>query len=136
MQTASTNICEKLRNKAIREIFLLLNIPWSTVTGIIRKWKQLRTTATQPPSGRPYEMTEQGQCMLKHTVRRSRQLSAVSIAKDLQNSCGLQISTITVHRELQGMSFNGQAAASKPYITKCNSMHQMQWCKTRHHWTL
>ncbi|CAI9561259.1 unnamed protein product [Staurois parvus] len=28
--------------------------------------------------------------MLKHTVRRSRQLSAESIAKDLQTSCGLQ----------------------------------------------
>ncbi|CAI9555348.1 unnamed protein product, partial [Staurois parvus] len=38
-------------------------------------------------------MTERGQCMLKRTVCRSRQLSAESIAKDLQTSCGLQIST-------------------------------------------
>ncbi|CAI9593404.1 unnamed protein product [Staurois parvus] len=69
MQTASTNICERmghsqelsqfkhgtvigchLCNKYIREIFLLLNIPWSTVSGIITKWKQLGTTATQPRS--------------------------------------------------------------------------------------
>ncbi|CAI9587093.1 unnamed protein product [Staurois parvus] len=36
-------------------------------------------------------MTERGQCMLKRTVRRrSHQLSAESIAKDLQTSCGLQ----------------------------------------------
>ncbi|CAI9572619.1 unnamed protein product [Staurois parvus] len=35
-------------------------------------------------------MTEQGQCMLKCTVRRNHQLSAESIAKDLQTSCGLQ----------------------------------------------
>ncbi|CAI9552348.1 unnamed protein product [Staurois parvus] len=35
-------------------------------------------------------MTEQGQLMLKRTVPRSRQLSAESIAKDLQTSCGLQ----------------------------------------------
>ncbi|CAI9560083.1 unnamed protein product, partial [Staurois parvus] len=33
-------------------------------------------------------MTERGQCMLKCTVSRSRQLSA--IAKDLHTSCGLQ----------------------------------------------
>ncbi|CAI9615469.1 unnamed protein product, partial [Staurois parvus] len=32
-------------------------------------------------------MTEGGQCMLKCTVRRSRQLSAESIAKDLQTFC-------------------------------------------------
>ncbi|CAI9581384.1 unnamed protein product, partial [Staurois parvus] len=58
-------------------------------------------------------MTERGQCMLKHTVCRSRQLSAESIAKDLQTLCGLQISTTNVHGELHGMGFHDQAAASK-----------------------
>ncbi|CAI9556668.1 unnamed protein product [Staurois parvus] len=70
MQTASTNICERmgrsqelsefrhgtvigchLCNKSIRDISLLLNIPRSTVSAIITKWKQLGTTATQPRSG-------------------------------------------------------------------------------------
>ncbi|CAI9573090.1 unnamed protein product [Staurois parvus] len=96
MQTASTNIYEKLCNKSISEISLLLNIPRSTISGIITKWKQLRTTATQPRSGWPHKMTERGQRMLKGTVRRCRQLSGKSIAKDLQTLCGLQISTTTV----------------------------------------
>ncbi|CAI9587511.1 unnamed protein product, partial [Staurois parvus] len=113
IQTASTNICEILYNKSIRDISWLLNIPQSTVSGIITKWKQLGTTATQPPSGRPRHMTERGQRMLKCTVRRSRQLSVESIAKDLQTWCGLQISTTTVCRELHGMGFHGRAAASK-----------------------
>ncbi|CAI9573941.1 unnamed protein product, partial [Staurois parvus] len=90
-----------LCNKSIHKISLLLNIPRSTVSGIITKWKQLGTTATQPPS-------EWGQRMLKRTVRRSHQLSAESIGKDLQTSCGLQISTVTMHRELHGMGFCGQ----------------------------
>ncbi|CAI9588516.1 unnamed protein product, partial [Staurois parvus] len=71
-------------------------------------------------------MTEWGQRMLKRTVSRSQQLSAESIAKDLQSSCGLQIST-TVCRELHGMGFHGRAAASKPYITQCNAKRRMQW---------
>ncbi|CAI9611948.1 unnamed protein product, partial [Staurois parvus] len=70
-------------------------------------------------------MAEQGQRMLKHTMRRSHQLSAESIAKDLQTSCGLQIST-TVRREIHGMGCHGQAAVSKPYITKCNAKHWIQ----------
>ncbi|CAI9599075.1 unnamed protein product [Staurois parvus] len=37
-----------LCNKSIHEISLLLNIPKLTVSGIITKWKQLGTTATQP----------------------------------------------------------------------------------------
>ncbi|CAI9589852.1 unnamed protein product [Staurois parvus] len=95
MQTASTNICERmgcsqelsevkhgtvidchLCNKSIREISLLLNIPQSTVSSNITKWKQLGTTATRPQS-------ERGQRMLKYV---SHQLSAEAIAKDLQTS--------------------------------------------------
>ncbi|CAI9576457.1 unnamed protein product [Staurois parvus] len=67
MQPASTNNCERigrsqelsefrhgamigchLCNKSIRKISSLLNIPQPTVSGIITKWKQIRTTATQP----------------------------------------------------------------------------------------
>ncbi|CAI9568035.1 unnamed protein product [Staurois parvus] len=50
-----------LCNMSIREISLLPNIPRSTVSGIIPKWKQLGTTATQPRSGRPHKITERGQ---------------------------------------------------------------------------
>ncbi|CAI9594038.1 unnamed protein product [Staurois parvus] len=46
--------------QSIRDISWLLNIPHSTVSGIITKWKQLGTTATQPPSGRPRHMTGRG----------------------------------------------------------------------------
>ncbi|CAI9607403.1 unnamed protein product, partial [Staurois parvus] len=77
-------------NKSIRDISWLLNIPRSTVSGVITKWKQLGTTATQPRSGRARKMTERGQRMVKCTVRRSRQLSAESIAKDLQTTHDLQ----------------------------------------------
>ncbi|CAI9578923.1 unnamed protein product, partial [Staurois parvus] len=89
-----------LCNKSIHEPSLLLNIPRSTFSGIITKWKQLGTTATQPRS-------EWGQRMIKHTVCRSRKLSAESIAKDIQTLSGLQISTTTVCRELHGMGFHG-----------------------------
>ncbi|KAI2659461.1 Transposable element Tc1 transposase [Labeo rohita] len=155
MQTVFTNICERigrsqelsefrrgtvigchLCNKSSREISTLLNIPQSTVSCIIRTWKRLGTTTTQPRSGRPHKLTVRGQWILRRIVRRGRQLSAESIATDLQTSCGLQISSRTVRRELHGMGFHGQAAASKPYITKCNAKRRMQWCKARHHWTL
>ncbi|CAI9566113.1 unnamed protein product, partial [Staurois parvus] len=56
-----------LCNKSIHDISLLLNIPRPTVSGIITKWKQKRTTATQQRSGRPRKMTERGQRMLKCT---------------------------------------------------------------------
>ncbi|KAI4898858.1 hypothetical protein NFI96_004520 [Prochilodus magdalenae] len=123
-------------NKSTREISSLLNIPQSTVSCIITKWKRLGTTATQPRSGRPRKMTKRGQRMLRHIVHRGYQLSADSIASELQTSCGLQISSRTVRRELHGMGLHGRAAASEPYITKCNANYRMQWCKAHRHWTL
>ncbi|CAI9587404.1 unnamed protein product [Staurois parvus] len=63
--------------------------------------------------------------MLKHTMRRSHQLSAESIAKDLQTSYGLQTATTTVCRKLHGMGFHGRAAASKPHITKCKASYSV-----------
>ncbi|CAI9620410.1 unnamed protein product, partial [Staurois parvus] len=77
-------------NKSICDICLLLNIPRSTVSGIITKWKQLGTATLKQQSGRQCKITEGGQRMLKRTVLRCRQLSAESIAKGLQTSCGLQ----------------------------------------------
>ncbi|CAI9570411.1 unnamed protein product [Staurois parvus] len=61
-------------------------------------------------------MTKRGQSMC-----RICQLSAGSIAKDLQTLSGLQIITTTVRRELHGMGLHGRAAASKSYSTKCNA---------------
>ncbi|CAI9573077.1 unnamed protein product [Staurois parvus] len=66
-------------------------------------------------------MTERGQRILNRTVRRSQQLSSESIAKELQTLCAFQIRTTTVRRELHGMGFHDQAAASNPYISKCNA---------------
>ncbi|CAI9608621.1 unnamed protein product [Staurois parvus] len=67
-------------------------------------------------------MTERGQCMLKRTLRRSRQLSAESVAKDLQSSCGLQMSTTTVRRELHGLGF--------PWPSSCiQALHYQVQCK-------
>ena len=101
-----------LCNKISRKISPLLNIPQSTVSGIITKWKRLDATATQPRSGRPRKMTERVtvQRMLRRIVCRGRQLSAESIATDLQTSCGLQTISRTVRREPHGMGFHGRAA--------------------------
>ena len=146
MQTVSINICERMGRsqelsewqcvtgchlciKSSHEISSLLNIPQSDVCGIITKWKRFGRIATQPRRGRSHKMMERAQWMLRLIVCRGHQLSAESVTTDLQTSCALQISSRTVRRELRGMCFHGRAAASKPYISKCNAKCQMQWCK-------
>ena len=104
-----------LYNKSSRELSLLLNIPQSAVSGVITKWNRLGTTETRR------KMTERGQRMLRHIVRRRRQLSAESIATHLQTSCGLQISSRTVRRELHGMGFHGNCIQAIHHQVQCKA---------------
>ncbi|CAI9558661.1 unnamed protein product, partial [Staurois parvus] len=66
-------------------------------------------------------MTERGQRMLKHTVRRIRQVFVESIAKNLQTSRGLQISR-AVRRELHGMGFPWPSS-------RIQALHHQVQCK-------
>ncbi|CAI9584809.1 unnamed protein product, partial [Staurois parvus] len=68
-------------------------------------------------------MTERGQRMLKRTVRRSHQLSAELIAKDLQTLCGLQIST-TVCRSF--MEWVSMAEQLHPSLTLLSAMQSIR----------
>lgn len=101
-----------LCHKTVREISSLLGIPRSTVSDIIRKWKRLGTTATQPRSGRPRKITEQGQQLLKRMVGKS--CSADSVAEEFRTATGINVSTKTVRRELSVMGFYGQPGFSMP----------------------
>ncbi|CAI9615712.1 unnamed protein product [Staurois parvus] len=59
MQTASANICEKMAISPSMKC-PCTKYSRSTISGIITKWKQLGTTATQPQSDRPHKMKERG----------------------------------------------------------------------------
>ena len=73
-----------------------------------------KVEANGMPHGMPHKMTKWGQRMLRCIMCRGHQLSAEPIA----------------------LGFHGRAAASKPYINKCNAKRWMQWCKAHRHWTL
>ncbi|CAI9550266.1 unnamed protein product [Staurois parvus] len=68
--------------------------------------------------------------MLKRTARRSHQLSAESIAKDLQTWCGLQMSPTTVCRELHGMV--SRAEQLHPSLTSPSAMQSIKSHGVKH----
>jgi len=70
-------------------------------------------------------------------VCRSCQLSAESIATDLQTLFGLQNSSKAVHRaSWYGFPWLSRCIQVLHYITKCKAKRRMQWCKACRHWTL
>ncbi|XP_064876722.1 protein RCC2 homolog [Oncorhynchus nerka] len=107
-----------LSNKSVRQISALLELPRSTVSAVIVKWKRLGATTAQPRSGRPHKLTELDRRVLKHVARTNRPSSVATLTTEFQTASGSKVSTRTVRRELREMGFHGRAAAHKPKITK------------------
>jgi hypothetical protein len=102
-------------------ISALLEMPRSTVSAVIVKWKCLGAVTAQLRSDRPNKLTEQDHRVLKR----------VKIV-----SPGLQTLTPKFQTELYEIGFHGKAAAQKPKITMHNANCRLEWCKAYRHWTL
>ena len=59
----------RLSKKSVYQMSALLELPQSTVSAVIVKWKHLGATTAQPRSGRPHNLTEWDLRVLKHVVR-------------------------------------------------------------------
>ena len=107
-----------------QQMSALLELPRSTVSAVIVKWKCLGATQAHRTGPQSAE------------VRKNRQLSDATLTTKLQTASGSNVSTITVCWELHKIGFQGRAAAHQPKITRRNAKRRLEWCKARRHWTL
>ena len=73
-----------LSNKSGRQISALLELPRSTVSAVIVKWKRLGATTAQPRNGRPHKLKERGGPVLKRVVRKNLMSSVATLTTKFQ----------------------------------------------------
>ena len=95
-----------LSNKSVHQISALLELPRSTVSAVIVKWKRLGATIAQSQRGRMHKLTERDCRVLKHVAQKNRLLVA-TLTTEFQTDFGNNVSTSTVRRELHEMGFHG-----------------------------
>ena len=108
----STVIGYHLCNKSVHQISALLELPWSTVSAVIVKWKRLGATIAQPQSGSPHKLTERDLRVLKHVAWKNHPslvatLTTASGSTEFQTASGSKVNTSTIRRELHEMGFHG-----------------------------
>jgi transposase len=97
-----------LSNKSVRQISALLELPLSTVSTVIMKWKRLGATMAPPDkSGSPHKLTERDHRMLKHLACKNVFSSVVTLTTKFQTAYGSNVSTRAVRPELHEMGFHG-----------------------------
>ncbi|XP_041641207.1 aminoacyl tRNA synthase complex-interacting multifunctional protein 1-like isoform X2 [Cheilinus undulatus] len=97
--------------KSTREISVLLDLPRSTVSSVIQKWKNGGITTALPRSGRPQKLKEEDRQVLEKVVLENRLPSVEAIATEFQTASGVIVSTKTVRRELKEMGFRGRVSS-------------------------
>ena len=77
-----------LSNQSVLQMSALLELPRSTVSAVIVKWKRLGATMAQPRSVMPNRLS-----------------SVATLTTEFQTASGSNVSTINVRRELHEMCF-------------------------------
>ncbi|XP_028263517.1 aminoacyl tRNA synthase complex-interacting multifunctional protein 1-like [Parambassis ranga] len=100
-----------LSQKSVREISALLNLPRSTVSAVILKWKRGGITTALPRSGRPHKLKEEDRQMLEKVALEKCLPSIEALTAEFQTASGANVSSTTVRRELHEMGFRGRVSS-------------------------
>ena len=125
-----------LSNKSVHQISALLELPQSTVSAVIVKWKHLGATTAQLWRGRPHKLTERDRRVLKREAWKNHLSSVATLTTEFQTDSVSNVSTSTARWEIHEMGFQGRAATHKPQIIMRNAKCWLEWCKAHRHWTL
>ncbi|KAM8772961.1 aminoacyl tRNA synthase complex-interacting multifunctional protein 1-like [Acanthopagrus schlegelii] len=99
-----------LCKKSVREISALLNLPRSTVSAVILKWKRGGITTALPRSGRPHKLKEEDRQVLEKVALGNCLPSVEALTTEFQTASGAKVSSRTVRRELHEMGFRGRVS--------------------------
>ncbi|XP_058495727.1 aminoacyl tRNA synthase complex-interacting multifunctional protein 1-like [Solea solea] len=105
-----------LSKKSVREISALLDLPRSTVSSVILKWKRGGITTALPRSGRPHKLKEQHRQVLEKVALEKCLPSVEALTSEFQSASGTCVSSRTVRRELREMGFRGRVSTYKSKV--------------------
>ncbi|XP_068177145.1 aminoacyl tRNA synthase complex-interacting multifunctional protein 1-like [Antennarius striatus] len=102
-------------NKSVREISTLTNLPRSTVSAVILRWKRGGITTALPRSGRPHKLKEEHRQVLEKVALESCLPTVKALTTEFNTASGAKVSVRTVRRELHEMGFRGRVCTyNKP----------------------
>ena len=121
-------LSKQLRNKVVerhrsgegyKKISKALNIPWSTVKSIIKKWKVYGTTQNLLRAGRPPKLNSR----VRMALVREASKRPMTTLKDLQRSMAEMEETVhvsTIAQVLHKSGLYGRVARRKPFLKKAH----------------
>lgn len=114
---------------SVKEIFVQLNVPWSTISDVTVKCKCHGSTEPWNQHGRPMKLIDWDQRTLKRVVNRNCQSASEITANNFCMSSGMEDSDRTICQEVNALGFRSRAAVWSQIITSANARHHLDWSK-------
>ena len=122
--------------KSQRKIEETLNIPRSTIRGIIDVYKETGDVKRCVGSGNKRKTTKRQDNIIVRVSKQDPFLTAVDIAKNIAIDHDIHVSHDTVDRRLKEVDLDSYIARKKPFISDANVAKRLQWCNQYKDWTV
>lgn len=119
----------------VSDIAKQLNIPYSSVYGIVQKWKANETVESTPRCGGPKKLKSIDLRYLERYISREPFTTYDQILQDLKLA-GIEISRSTLKATLKGMGYQSYIPSKKPCLTDNHKKRRLQWAKDKVNWSL
>lgn len=106
-----------------------LEIPVTSVKGIISRFKRNGHCANAPRSGRPRATDSRTDRLIIREVERNRFVGAALLAAQLEAKLGVSVHPQTVRNRIIDAGLNGRSARKTPFLTKQHRAKRLVYAK-------
>ena len=137
LSTETKELIVKLHRKKERSyISDLLDIPWSTIDSVVKKYLSTGTVKNQLRKGRWKLLTARDEVGLNRLVKKNRPAPLHKITTTFNDNKQHSFSSRTIRRELASEGYKWRAAKKCVIVHKVNRKKRVAWCRERRNWTV
>lgn len=127
------------QGRSLRDIAGLVGVNKSTVSRILKRYRQTGEHAAGTSTGRPRSTNERDDRVLMRTMEQDRRASARSLSISWSNHLDRRISRRTTNRRLTTAGFMARRLIRQPFLSQRNRVLRLDWARqhqnlTVHHW--
>ena len=116
--------------QSYREIGKTLNLSFTTVQYIVKKYEKTKSTDNQPRTGRPKVLTNRERRYIIKKATKYPFTSAQALCNDVASTSGKSLCPQTIRNVLHSAEIFGRAARKKPFINNVNREKRLKFAKT------
>lgn len=122
-------------NRSYNQIAQELNMPVSTIQGIIKAYNDHGVEKPCKRTGRPKVFTERTKMAMIRTFR-AAPFAPISLQHQHFVAGGMEMSRTTFDRKMKELGFGSYSPAKKPALTDRHKVNRLKWCQDKADWTL